>query len=185
MLDLNWTNLSRFVKAAVSGGFDVRIVFLVLRRWRPGIVGGWGRQQQEERKLRAPVVQEGEGAICLHHRWGKPTIIPKGKWLLKLLGFFFNQYFRFYLWLFWFSFWKGVFRVPEILRQQKLLCWRNHSTFLGVITEQSCPEKRNLSACKTLFKADEAKQTRLPPDGRPTCMRKACCAHLFFPKMGT
>lgn len=79
MLDPNGTNLSWFVKAAVSGGFDVRIVFLVLRRWRPGEVGGRGRQQHEERTLRAPVVQEVEGAICLHHRWGKPTVIPQGK----------------------------------------------------------------------------------------------------------
>lgn len=88
MLHLNWTNLSRFVKAAVSGGFNVCIVFLVLRRCRPGSVGGRGRQQQEERTLRAHVVQEGEGAICLHHRWGKPTVILKLKWLLKLWGFY-------------------------------------------------------------------------------------------------
>lgn len=92
MLDLNWTNLSRFVKAAVSGGFNVSIVFLVLRRCRPGSVGGRGRQQQEERTLGAHVVQEGQGAICLHHRWG-----------FVVIGFL-NQYFRFYLWLFWFSF---------------------------------------------------------------------------------
>lgn len=64
--DVSWTNLPRFVKAAISGGFDVCKVFLVLRRCLPGGVGGRRRQHQEEGMQRAHVIQEVEGAICLN-----------------------------------------------------------------------------------------------------------------------
>lgn len=100
MLNVNQTNLSWFVKAAVSGGFDVCKVFLVLRRCRPRRVGGRGRQQQEEWTQRAPVVQEVEGAICLNHanRNDQQLFLKSNdSWSY---WYFFNQYFRFYLWLF-------------------------------------------------------------------------------------
>lgn len=64
--NVSWTHLPRFVKAAVSGGFDLSKVFLVLWRCCPGGVGGWRRQHQEEGMQRAPVIQEVEGAICLN-----------------------------------------------------------------------------------------------------------------------
>lgn len=60
-----WTNLSWFVKAAVSRSFNISKIFLVLWCCCPGGVRSWGRQHQEERMLRAPVVQEGQRAIRL------------------------------------------------------------------------------------------------------------------------
>lgn len=64
--EVSWTDLARFVKAAVSGGFDVAKVLLVLRRCGPGGVRGRRRQHQEEGMHRAPGVQEVERAIRLN-----------------------------------------------------------------------------------------------------------------------
>lgn len=60
------TNLPRFVKAPVSRGFNVAELFLVLRRCRPRGVRSRRRQHQEERMLRAPVLQEFKRPVCLH-----------------------------------------------------------------------------------------------------------------------
>lgn len=62
---LTWSYLPWFVKAPVSRGFDVAELFLVLRRWSPGGVRRRRGQHQEERMLRAPVIQEVKGPVRL------------------------------------------------------------------------------------------------------------------------
>lgn len=61
-----WTNLSRFVEAAIPRGFDIGKGFLVVRSCRPGGVWSRRRQHHEEGVLRAPVVQEVQGPVRLH-----------------------------------------------------------------------------------------------------------------------
>lgn len=66
-----WTNLSGFVKAPVSRGFDIGKIFLILRCCHPGGVRSWRRQHHEERMLRAPVLQEVQRPIRLDRGIGK------------------------------------------------------------------------------------------------------------------
>lgn len=59
-------NLSRFVEASVSGGFDVREALLVVRCCGPWRVWSRRRQHHEEGMLGAPVLQEVQRPVSLH-----------------------------------------------------------------------------------------------------------------------
>lgn len=59
-------NLSRFIKASISGGFDVREALLVVRGCCPGRVRRRRGQHHEEGMLGAPVFQEVQRPVSLH-----------------------------------------------------------------------------------------------------------------------
>lgn len=63
---LKEANLSRFVEASVSGGFDVREALLIVRRCCPGRVWSRRGQHHEEGMLGAPVLQEVQRPVSLH-----------------------------------------------------------------------------------------------------------------------